>query len=169
MLEKDDKKTERQILNSMADEQELLEFYKENKKEELMYAQIALKKAWDEYSKGAKKIYNKMTRMLFGEDLENAKDRINGECGEDDDLHQQWCKAIGDVEAEVCRKHAVSVDDNEDELLVTKITESFYITYNGEKDENMFTYEKGFEIELNQNSHFQIDLINKLILDAREE
>lgn len=147
---------EKSELEKLNDAEEMLDFFKKNRKIEITYAQLKLKHAFNNYNQRLTKLYNDMTKGMSKTDKLEFNDELeNG-------LNDEWTEKVGDINSEISIQYKVEIDHENTEVIMTKITDNFIIRYNGEEDENQFDYIKGFSYELNDDAEFLINLITAI-------
>jgi hypothetical protein len=159
-------KTEREILDGMADEQEMLEFFESNHKAEVEMGKMKILHAYHALLDGIDKLYAGFTKGMTKEQIKEWQ-----EIDEDDD-ESEWASAFSVMEGEIEKRYNYAIDIDVDEYSVTisNYLKFFRIEYNttiSKKRPKLSEME--FEVELTDEAHFFIDLCNKLILTSKEE
>ena len=163
----EEEKTEQQVLDQMADEQEMLEFFMERHKSEIELTKMKMFHAFQRYCERLQEVYTNKTKDMTPEEKEEYD--MDVESGEEVDEWEGICTTIlGEVEKEY--NYQIDIDHDDMDITITAFINYFYITCNAtvyDSKKKMSEFE--FEVELNDKAHFMIDLTNKLILNYRED
>lgn len=146
----------------MADEEDMLNFFMEHQKLDIELSKIKMFHGFQKYTKGLQEAYATKTKGMTKE--AKAEYDLDLESGEGDN---EWDDICGSILNNVQKEYNFQFDIEHDDMDITlsSLTEYFFITchatvYDSEKKMS----ELEFEVELNDKSHFMIDLCNKLIL-----
>jgi hypothetical protein len=154
---------EKDTLDSMADEQDMLEFFESNFKTEVEMSKLKILHAYHELLDGVDKLYDRFTKGMNKEQI----DKLQEESGEDED-DSEWNNAFDAMVSAIERptNYKLNIDVDEYSIVMTYHTKYLWIRYNTVlTKERPKLSEMEFEVELDDDAHFLIDLCNKLILE----
>jgi len=161
-----EKKTEREILDQMVDEQEMLEFFEKNHEAEVEMGKMKILHAYHSLIDGIDKVFKNCTKGMTKQQIKEWQEE--NEEGEDAVWEQSFDVMVSEIEQKYNYKIDIEVDDYF--INITYHTKFFWIKYDitlSSKKPKLSEME--FEIELDNEAHFLIDLCNKLILNQQED
>jgi len=143
----------------LVDDKEIIEFILKNRKVEVEYAKIRIRRAVIAYNKELSKALNELKKGL--DDVEKSELELEIENG----MNEAWNSKVGEVQDDIEKRYDVVIEHEDIYLTVTKWYAGLMISYAttvlDEKAEN-----GEFEYEMDNNTQFIVDLIDFMIWKA---
>lgn len=149
-------------LDKLNDEQAMLEFFMEHHETQVEMAKLKILHAYHDLIDGVKKVYEEKTKGMTKEQIKEW---------EEDEDDTTWEDAFGILIDNIVKPtgYRLDIDVDEYSVQIKYHTKYFWVEYDGCMDgKKPKLSEMDFEVELDDDAHFLIDLTTALIYEQLE-